>query len=412
MLQCKSEYFRSSTKLVNGFMINTKEDLKEMAKMVDLSIPAKLRKAEYASQFADAILSCPEIWLAQLPRYELTLLQKLIDAGPNTYIEEPQTFFTTALETLSLVVTDYDYEEAGEIRYMICDELREVIAPHVTNMLTSKERENRYMIEQYMLGIINLFGFQSYQEVVKQLNEYIKDPQAKKEIPAVLSESILIRQYVFDLIIDDWNSESNMRSPFLFEMEDMLRELSKRPEIFLYESKKFTSEEVFQAGSLPCVSINNSYSDKLKQFMKKELGFTDEKIASTLHRLWFLSQTEDNALATILPSINVHLLSVDKLQKAVGLFSEYINHSPRWFLKGYSPAEASAILKKIKPMNKPPQLVAGASMKAAGMDVTPDLQDAFNEMFRERSSGPRVGRNDPCPCGSGKKYKKCCGRDN
>jgi len=21
----------------------------------------------------------------------------------------------------------------------------------------------------------------------------------------------------------------------------------------------------------------------------------------------------------------------------------------------------------------------------------------------------RVGRNDPCPCGSGKKYKKCCG---
>lgn len=22
-----------------------------------------------------------------------------------------------------------------------------------------------------------------------------------------------------------------------------------------------------------------------------------------------------------------------------------------------------------------------------------------------------VGRNDPCPCGSGKKYKKCCGRE-
>ena len=25
--------------------------------------------------------------------------------------------------------------------------------------------------------------------------------------------------------------------------------------------------------------------------------------------------------------------------------------------------------------------------------------------------GPRIGRNDPCPCGSGKKYKKCCGKD-
>ena len=27
-----------------------------------------------------------------------------------------------------------------------------------------------------------------------------------------------------------------------------------------------------------------------------------------------------------------------------------------------------------------------------------------------RKSVPKVGRNAPCPCGSGKKYKKCCGR--
>ncbi|MCM1480230.1 MAG: SEC-C metal-binding domain-containing protein [Muribaculaceae bacterium] len=28
-----------------------------------------------------------------------------------------------------------------------------------------------------------------------------------------------------------------------------------------------------------------------------------------------------------------------------------------------------------------------------------------------RKVGAKVGRNDPCPCGSGKKYKKCCGMD-
>jgi hypothetical protein len=27
-----------------------------------------------------------------------------------------------------------------------------------------------------------------------------------------------------------------------------------------------------------------------------------------------------------------------------------------------------------------------------------------------RRTQPKVGRNDPCPCGSGKKFKKCCGR--
>ncbi|HCS73087.1 MAG TPA: hypothetical protein DIW17_04340, partial [Clostridiales bacterium] len=29
-----------------------------------------------------------------------------------------------------------------------------------------------------------------------------------------------------------------------------------------------------------------------------------------------------------------------------------------------------------------------------------------------RREGPKIGRNDPCPCGSGKKYKKCCGNLN
>lgn len=28
------------------------------------------------------------------------------------------------------------------------------------------------------------------------------------------------------------------------------------------------------------------------------------------------------------------------------------------------------------------------------------------------SDGQKVGRNDPCPCGSGKKYKNCCGKND
>lgn len=42
-------------------------------------------------------------------------------------------------------------------------------------------------------------------------------------------------------------------------------------------------------------------------------------------------------------------------------------------------------------------------------------QERRKELFREQRSsstvvkGKKTGRNDPCPCGSGKKYKKCCG---
>ncbi len=37
----------------------------------------------------------------------------------------------------------------------------------------------------------------------------------------------------------------------------------------------------------------------------------------------------------------------------------------------------------------------------------PSLMPQKVETYRREE--PRVGRNDPCPCGSGKKYKKCCG---
>jgi preprotein translocase subunit SecA len=29
----------------------------------------------------------------------------------------------------------------------------------------------------------------------------------------------------------------------------------------------------------------------------------------------------------------------------------------------------------------------------------------------QRRTGEKVGRNDPCPCGSGQKFKKCHGKD-
>jgi uncharacterized protein len=35
---------------------------------------------------------------------------------------------------------------------------------------------------------------------------------------------------------------------------------------------------------------------------------------------------------------------------------------------------------------------------------------AFDEGTTYRRGSPKVGRNDPCPCGSGKKFKQCCGR--
>jgi len=42
-------------------------------------------------------------------------------------------------------------------------------------------------------------------------------------------------------------------------------------------------------------------------------------------------------------------------------------------------------------------------------DVVSEAATAL-EKAKPIRSGPKVGRNDPCPCGSGKKYKQCCGK--
>ena len=46
-------------------------------------------------------------------------------------------------------------------------------------------------------------------------------------------------------------------------------------------------------------------------------------------------------------------------------------------------------------------------------DYEPDYDASIIPMFGNEpivNSSPKIGRNDPCPCGSGKKYKKCCGK--
>ena len=45
-----------------------------------------------------------------------------------------------------------------------------------------------------------------------------------------------------------------------------------------------------------------------------------------------------------------------------------------------------------------------AELKSENAGAAPKVETFVHE-------GPRIGRNDPCPCGSGKKYKKCCGAD-
>jgi uncharacterized protein len=54
-----------------------------------------------------------------------------------------------------------------------------------------------------------------------------------------------------------------------------------------------------------------------------------------------------------------------------------------------------------------------AELHAAAVDLIPSTVEAIDAFWKARQHPPRrapkTGRNDPCPCGSDRKYKRCCG---
>ncbi len=53
---------------------------------------------------------------------------------------------------------------------------------------------------------------------------------------------------------------------------------------------------------------------------------------------------------------------------------------------------------------------SNAATTSSGSNMVTEANEAISKAKPVRS-GPKVGRNDPCPCGSGKKYKHCCGKN-
>lgn len=87
------------------------------------------------------------------------------------------------------------------------------------------------------------------------------------------------------------------------------------------------------------------------------------------------------------------LKGLDLVNELMQLLVDFQNNLPRWSLKGNSPTQLFAVERKhLQPLPELPFEM-------------PPLGNPFNTV------GPKVGRNDPCPCGSGKKFKKCCGAE-
>jgi preprotein translocase subunit SecA len=84
-------------------------------------------------------------------------------------------------------------------------------------------------------------------------------------------------------------------------------------------------------------------------------------------------------------------------------FENFLASLPQFLLREDAPTAATANAPARARQPQPVGAMAGVAMDGDGAgEVSIDLP--------ARRSLPKLGRNEPCPCGSGKKYKNCCGR--
>jgi len=127
-----------------------------------------------------------------------------------------------------------------------------------------------------------------------------------------------------------------------------------------------------------------------------------------------------------------HLLNMDHLKSGVGLRS-FAEQDPRVVYKREGARQFREMLAgvrdKVTDMIFKVRLSAGQEEISSVYEISSVVHEQLSgydhltsEMAAQSAQGamarpqtivrdvPKVGRNDPCPCGSGKKYKKCCGR--
>lgn len=128
-------------------------------------------------------------------------------------------------------------------------------------------------------------------------------------------------------------------------------------------------------------------------------------------------------LSRVLAEID-HDLTDRQAEEGIQRLADFVDNFPLWHLRGFTatdyPSEAfvskistkeplGSMLRKVK--REASQFRGVLNEKPYLLDQTKPSMDEKPSMDDNPWAGQKIGRNDPCPCGSGLKYKKCHGKN-
>ena len=401
------------------------DELLENAYLMGYNKDGKMDRLEgekLADGLAKAILKKPEHVLRRLPQEDLQLLQLLTDAEPGIGMKARNTRHVMAMCDLGLArETECDKENDLYMIY-ITEDFKKAIRPHLDQVLNDFEVKFRLYVEQIILGALNIYGLLTENElkmILKRCLDLTDDGSGVFEHVYQRSVMLLLQEDFTD------DGKSFFTSPFVYDYEEILKTRKEHPD--LKRPKHFSRDEIQRAGEMPVPSIPNPYEKQLMKMLKKDMGFDQQETYYNIFLAWLWAQDRKVPPVAIVQHIidqSDKVSGIDMLNQVTGVLMDYMNNTPRWGFYGRCPND---IAKDMEPMTAPPRISLGPNARKMGYtqeQVQGMVDDLWEERMNPASSAdplnvlmpyiapPKVGRNDPCPCGSGKKYKNCCGRGN
>ncbi len=254
-----------------------------------------------------------------------------------------------------------------------------------------------------------------YDEVMNQQRNVIynyrrnvlKGYDLKFEIIEMIKDTIAD---IVDSIIIDENYAEN------WNISEILNWIRANLNVVLYEQNIITESMRYETLQ------ENLYDGVLKAYQKREDDLSSEQ----------LREIERRVMLSVVDELwRDHLHEMDLLKEGIGLRAygqkdpliEYKKESFNLFQTLVSNINMSVTKKVFTTYIIAPEKIQDFLEMAkqrhessSAFDVPQPTEPNVTtnapekQKLQPRSVGDKIGRNDPCPCGSGKKYKKCCGK--
>lgn len=232
-------------------------------------------------------------------------------------------------------------------------------------------------LKEYMIALTNLYGIVPIEKLVEIYNMQNGKELTEEDVLqyAYLKEHEL--EYDFVYIEENYFVHESFYAFDDSSMEDMLEIKGDKP-YYIPEKQEllnYTDEWYFEK--------SKEYRFLYNYIRKNLLDDEDivEEICEEIHGMLHVNAPM-NLVMDIFNRYKISFDSEDQLQELVELIIDFSNNMRLWENNGYTPSE---IFNKFEKPN-----------------LGPLPKNAF--IIKKK----KIGRNDPCPCGSGKKYKKCC----